>query len=280
MKNKIFVLGVGAQKSGTTWLYDYLNSHPNTDMGFTKEYHIFDALYLSSRQVKVNFLQNRINKIVNSKQKPNAGDIALLRFLGNTNIYFQYFNSLVQKNQDIFLTGDITPVYSALSQEVFTEIKDKLKKLGFKIKVVFMMRDPVERCISASRMHLRKSGVTVTEALEIEHITQNYAAEDYQIRGRYDRTIQNIEAVFDSSEIHYVFYEELFTEKSIKEICDYLEIPFTPPDFNHNPNKSRTSNKIPDALKQEIAEFYKPVYDTVSARFGEKRIKKIWKNHH
>lgn len=45
---KTFLLGVGAQKAGTTWLYDYLNDHPQTDMGLYKEYHLFDNLHVPS----------------------------------------------------------------------------------------------------------------------------------------------------------------------------------------------------------------------------------------
>jgi hypothetical protein len=41
---KIFILGVGAQKGGTTWLHRQLNNNKNIDLGFRKEYHIFDAI--------------------------------------------------------------------------------------------------------------------------------------------------------------------------------------------------------------------------------------------
>jgi len=279
MKKKTFLLGVGAQKAGTTWLYDYLKNHPNTDMGFMKEYHIFDALYLSNQQIRERFLQGRINQVVNATQKPKHSDIALLKFLGDTNIYFNYFNNLVTKSPQTFLTGDITPTYCGLSADVFAVIKQHLKKLGFSIKVVFLMRDPVDRCVSASRMALRHAGSDISEETEISHIKQNYASENYCIRTRYDNTIKNIQAVFNDNEIHYAFYEELFTESSIQEICNYLEIPFTQPDFTRRPNKSATLNSVPEALKLEIATVYKPVYDFVSERFGEARIKKVWKNH-
>jgi hypothetical protein len=41
---KTFILGVGAQKGGTTWLHRQLNKNKNIDLGFRKEYHIFDAI--------------------------------------------------------------------------------------------------------------------------------------------------------------------------------------------------------------------------------------------
>ena len=46
MTKPIFVLGVGAQKAGTTWLHEYLASLPEVDLGFMKEYHVFDQNYV------------------------------------------------------------------------------------------------------------------------------------------------------------------------------------------------------------------------------------------
>ena len=43
MKKKKFILGLGAQKAGTSWLYNYFNSRDDFFSGFMKEYHIFDA---------------------------------------------------------------------------------------------------------------------------------------------------------------------------------------------------------------------------------------------
>ena len=42
---RTFVLGVGAQKAGTTWLHSYIASNATAHMGFTKEYHIWDAVH-------------------------------------------------------------------------------------------------------------------------------------------------------------------------------------------------------------------------------------------
>ncbi len=40
----IFLLGVGAQKAGTSWLHQQLHSRPDANFGFCKEYHIHDVL--------------------------------------------------------------------------------------------------------------------------------------------------------------------------------------------------------------------------------------------
>ncbi len=44
------MLGLGAQKAGTTWLSDYLRSSPQYDYGFRKEYHVLDVVDLPSEQ--------------------------------------------------------------------------------------------------------------------------------------------------------------------------------------------------------------------------------------
>ena len=57
---KVFLLGVGCQKGGTTWLHGQLAKHPEVDLGFTKEYHIFDALHIDDMKY---FAQQKLNKL-------------------------------------------------------------------------------------------------------------------------------------------------------------------------------------------------------------------------
>ena len=40
---RTFLLGVGAQKAGTTWLHKYLTASPQMVRGYRKEYHVFDS---------------------------------------------------------------------------------------------------------------------------------------------------------------------------------------------------------------------------------------------
>ena len=46
MSNKVFLLGIGAMKSGTSWLWSSVKNAPNVDFGCNKEYHVLDTLYL------------------------------------------------------------------------------------------------------------------------------------------------------------------------------------------------------------------------------------------
>jgi hypothetical protein len=127
-------------------------------------------------------------------------------------------------------------------------------------------------------MELKKIGGSLDEGTEISHLQLNYRTKPYQFRTRYDLTIQTIEQVFDEDEIHYAFYETLFTQQSIEELCRFLDMPYLPPDFRSHINVSRTVNRIPQELKVEISAFYKPVYAYLASRFGQEKMRNLWEN--
>lgn len=83
MNTKTFVLGLGHQKCGTTWLYHYLSQSRRFKGGIKKEYHIWDALDVPSMHgqiIKQPFLQNSIGLMqglvgLGSSEKENSEKI-------------------------------------------------------------------------------------------------------------------------------------------------------------------------------------------------------------
>lgn len=59
----MFLLGVGAQKAGTSWLHQQLHKRPDADFGCLKEYHVHDARTITRlkrfRRIHLNPLQPR-----------------------------------------------------------------------------------------------------------------------------------------------------------------------------------------------------------------------------
>ena len=178
---KTFILGVGAQKSGTSWLYRYLSAQTNSNFGALKEYHIWDALYIKECR---NFIA------------PNEDDLRYnLQNIDGS--YELYFNTLISDNTNI--TGDITPSYSGLPSFAFEKIRKKIELAGFDIKVIFLMRDPFERCWSAVRMARRNGN---TEFSEFELLRNSYNSEQFFFRTNYKATIEALESVFDRNQIY------------------------------------------------------------------------------
>ena len=275
MTKPIFLLGVGAQKAGTTWLYNYLRSHPEVDLWSMKECHVFDQKHVldmtpDSKQRIKNYFQSFLSSDLLSM---------IYKFRRNHKHYFSYFRKLVDNSDRVFITGDITPSYAALPVSVLRNIKSSLEKNGFRVKVVFLMRDPVARCISANRMYSsqRLLDFPGDTALEAEILSKEYQQTRFEIRTRYDLTITNLEQVFNPDELYFGFYEELFSDKAIAEICSFLELPFRPGKYEQVVHGSLVKSELHETVKSEIRSYYSEVYDFVLNRFGEDRVKKLWK---
>ena len=133
MTRPTFLLGVGAQKSGTTWLWRAINQQSFSNMGFTKEYHIWDA-----RNSELSKQFRLTEQKINTPQQKTR-----LEMQRDPKAYVKNFQSLVDDQKT--LTGDITPAYAFLDEETFREIRELLEKAAFEIRVIFLMRDPVER---------------------------------------------------------------------------------------------------------------------------------------
>lgn len=303
MPMKTFLLCVGAQKSGTTWLHDYLLGHPNADMGFMKEYHVLDALFLREAGMRRMYLQERIDRVVGYVEGLSAPgglfglrkapamtpavreDLRLLKFLGNPEHYFAYFQALVERSPQVWLTGDVTPSYSALPVEALELVRDGFARRGIAVKVVFLMRDPVERCVSAAAHAARKKKASFTGRSyggqdDLSIVLETYATEAFEMRTRYDLTIANLERVFAPEDLHYVFYEQLFQEATMREMVAFLSIPFREPDYQRRVNGASRPFEAPGpAVKQQIYLHYAQVYEFIAQRFGEQFLRETWKNH-
>ena len=178
---KNFILGVGCQKGGTSWLRSQLKKSRNVDMGFTNEYHVFDALFVPECE---GFLNGKLKAL--QKTSFDLGGLSeksqLLKHISfyiDTQNYYDYFDYLWYRGGDDLTTfGDITPSYAALPESALSTIKSELEARGFKVKVVFLMRDPIERCWSMIRMQrnslLRKNPDEVLLD-ELQHLEKIYS---------------------------------------------------------------------------------------------------------
>jgi hypothetical protein len=106
----VFLLGVGGQKCGTSWLHDMLMRSGQVDMGFNKEYHIFDARTLPECARFKDGPLKRYDRQVAAGTPPEPDTKLWLRahFLRDPETYYDYFAQRLVP-QDVRLTGDITP---------------------------------------------------------------------------------------------------------------------------------------------------------------------------
>ena len=288
---KIFILGVGAQKAGTTWLHHQLIKDSKFNFGHRKEYHVFDSiqrLNQSSRKknnflLKNFFIKNVIASYKDGTLGRNASNDATryrtvdLSFIDNIENYFDYFDYLFLKNQHTQAVGDITPQYALLNKEAFQSIRVGLEKRGFTIKIIFLMRDPAERCWSAvkyKRQNLNDEKESQYD--EVEFLEKNIKMSDGCIKkSRYERTIKTLEDTFAQENIHYEFYERLFSSESQNRIQDFLGLNLGAFQNSEVINATPKDKPLPQEINQQLIKTLQPTYEFLKCRYGE-TVQNLW----
>ena len=148
----------------------YLESSPQCDPGFRKEYHVWDAVDLP------------LGRVVRERIENQGGDRA--RFLHEPDHYFDYFSGLLAA-PEARLTADITPAYAGLAVQRLAMICAGFQSRGVRPVAVYLMRDPVERVWSAVRMDVRRRGIDHQGAVE-NRLLRISDDDQYDRRTRYD----------------------------------------------------------------------------------------------
>ena len=246
----VFLLGVGAQKAGTSWLYEQLQRRADTDFGVLKEYHVHDARTVPELA--------RFRRIDLSLTRPRSWiqPRSLMRqvFIRRPGLYYSYFTWLLRRprrtGHAIGLTGDITPSYAALSAETLQTIQTGFLNRGISVRPVFLMRDPIERLLSSQRMKQRKSGRHDVEE-ELSDLRRRIR-KGPSLRSQYGRTLENLSRSFGLQQCHIGLYETLFQPEPYAQLCEFLGLPYQEPAWEQRVNASASDTVIPDDLLAEL----------------------------
>tara|TARA_B110000285_G_C15134345_1_gene625843 strand:+ start:3206 stop:4066 length:861 start_codon:yes stop_codon:yes gene_type:complete len=267
---RTFILCVGAQKSGTTWLFKQIIKSKHFSRGLSKEYHLFDALYLGGCSDAVNNISRRINNYpfnqslgIMEKNKE-----IMLSFYTDKNNYYDYIDSILTTNDSF--TSDITPSYSGLKSTVLAEIKYELNKRGIAVKVIFLMREPITRLESALRMGLKRSkSLQRTESsVMAQKMRRMINSPDDMLRSNYAYTCGQIDQAFTANEVFYGFYETLFSQSETARLGAFLNLNADIFDANHIVNSSAKPFKYCLSDMNHFKELVNDRYQFVTERFN------------
>ena len=265
-----FILGVGAQKAGTTWLHQELSRCSSVNLGFCKEYKAFPSIKPEAPNTQWPW-PPRLPRFDPKRfaQLPPTDQHQWMRT--DPRAYLHYFRTLVQGDAKLLATGDISPHYGELSARQFQQIRRLLKRGGFNVKVILLLRDPVERVWSQLRMLRRQNrfpdlcGYRGEEtALALLHHHPRFAA-----KTRYHHTLDQLERVFSADQVHIDFYERLFTSDAHQRLATFLELDLPDAEFHTRVNASPKTIDICPKLQQTVALAYRDVYAAMVDRFGE-----------
>ncbi len=277
-------LGIGAHKAGTSWLYKQLCKHHEIWMPPIKELHFFDR---SLRYPSPNNLatSSPIARIFGSKpwERPNviAGSRKLANYIRKGNFRnalwwgkytFGYYNEewyskLFSQAVSYKVCGDITPAYSMLEKDDVARVK----AVNPDIKIIFMIRNPIERAWSAIRSMVYRGVLDIS--LDSDHeVIMALKDRGLILRGDYERTLDSYLSYFNSQQILVCFYDAIQCDPvglmsgitTFLEVSPYMEtIIDNKTRFNASP-----THKMPCKVKEYLTETYSPMTKFIIERFG------------
>lgn len=272
-----FLLGAGAQKAGTTWLHAYLTHFDDVDFGPIKEYHIWDGLSVPEfaefdtrgRSVP---LRRRLRAAWRGIGGGAPDELLLRRRLQSDPArYFDFFAALLAR-PGVRMTGDITPSYSALPLPVLSRIRAGFAERGIPTRAVFLMRDPVERCLSAIRMYRRAGksmqGVDITlpdDEMLMRYVTGPQAL----LRTDYPAALDRLGAAFEPQALHVGFYETMFEAEEFARLNAFLGCTPDPAFIARRFNTTEREAALAPELRARAARALRGIYDETARRFPQ-----------
>lgn len=265
---RIFVLGTGAQKAGTTWLHHYLSQQSFSDFGFRKEYHVFDA----DEGVELGFYRRARKSAIAALSRDNPGEkganaIRRMDFILNKDSYFDYFSSRFLSS-NVYLTGDITPSYALVGADKYSMIDDEFARRNIRVRPIFLMRDPVYRLQSMVRMNLRGSSSKPTKEQEIAKMKRFFRRPGAIGRGSYPETLRNLFSAFGRDRVFVNLYETMFSDNLQHELSKFLGLKLEAPPLGEEKNVSKTDNSLTLDEYEHFRSMMPEVYNGVAELTG------------
>ena len=202
------LLIVGAAKSGTTSLHNYLKQHPDIFMSNHKEPH-----FLINNEIGVNRIPKGINNLQDYSNLFSNG--ASHKYRGESSAMYLQFPEIAIKNIDRYLDEDV--------------------------KIIIMLRNPIERAFSGYQ-HVKRynldEDLDFEDALEISeqrYFTNNNItpASRYIHIGMYNEFVRKFKTKFKNN-VHIIIYKDFIdnTNQELSRLFSFLGIKDVQIDFN------------------------------------------------
>lgn len=156
------IVGIGAQKAGTTWLSQMLSQHPQVWLPPFKEAQFFNYHYVPEHRqwLPWHFRRARQNQEKRYAAKglpmPPELDAYLTRITRGEMFTNHWYKQVFAPAPEGTQPCDITPEYSTLPDEGIARVAEFLPRAQF----VYILRHPVDRIVSQLKMNLSRKGRT------------------------------------------------------------------------------------------------------------------------
>ena len=219
-------LGIGAQKAGTTYLYEILKKSPKVLFPAGKEIHFWNT-------------QNRVSM----------------------NEYRSFFSD----DRPDCKKGEITPAYALLPVNIIRDIQREYPAL----RLIYIMRNPIERAWSSALMALTRAEMAPEEASD-QWFIDHFRSKGSLGRGDYEACITSWTSVFPVEQLLLLRFDQLKSDpQRLLERC-FLHI---------GVEKSCFENVLTDEIHQPVLQGLglpiRPSLVSILCELYEKRISSL-----
>lgn len=257
-------LCVGAQKGGTSWLFQQLNSHPDFWMPPLKEVNYFDSMSRSRHPDRA------------ARSNLRLRDDRDRRFLKAMESLCSQHHIDLDRYAQLFackgslLSGDVSPAYCIVPEEIIAQIANRFPEL----KVIFIARDPVERVWSDLSMAIRTGGMPTFDTTDSDGVLRRLFHPDIIMRSFQSTIVDRWRRHVRPELFHIYFSDDLQSDprELRRSIINFL---------GADPEKSigrikvdqkinETAEKLPlsDGVRSAIAQFFAQELKDCAAKFG------------
>ena len=253
MNENIFILGFGAQKTGSTWVANYLKSHPQVYVSPIKEMHFFR--YFDEGGAWPNsFFENQLKKKCSVLRREALTD--RLNMEDDLAAYQGYFEDRMSTETHFC---DITPAYSLLPLSELHRIRSHFNK----VKPFIILRNPADRFWSQVKFDARNfEGPNLSVRLKNALSDQNYLK-----RSDYLGILGRLHTAFSEEEVYVDFYENFFSYKGVAKFCNFLEIEYLKPQLDVVKNSSLAAKMRKGQRKRIVKKLFEQ-YKFFDEKFG------------
>jgi len=252
-------LCVGAHKGGTTWLYQQLDSHPDFWMPPLKELHYFDQL-------------SRVQRSSSSRCRDER-DLRFLESINNLSakpyMDLEHYARLFEPKGPL-LSGDISPNYSTLSNEVIRRIVGYFPNL----KIIFLARDPVERVWSHLSMEVQYHQIEAFDVTDIDEVNRNVLRRGMLLRSYPSEVAARWKRYVHPDRFRIYFFDDLQTNPTElrRSILDVLgadpDKPGSRMAVDYNSWARMEKLPLTEEVRSHLAHFFKKELKACAARLG------------
>lgn len=272
LDGKTLLICAGAAKCATSWLHRYLGNLPGVAVSPLKEVHFFDAKFpahalgdmeaLATARLAWHLAQPG-DKAANLRARPSfRASLDRVQMIYDDDAYFAHLARLC--GPATRTVCDITPSYCAIGPEGFAFIRRFCAPQQARLRLLFVMRDPVDRLWSQLR-HLQQMNAANDAATKWP---EALAAPAIAARADYRGIVTALDATFPAADILYLFYETLFAEENLHRLCTFAGVPYAPAETGRVRNETAVKLPLPEAARAAFRARLAPQYAFCRARFG------------